>query len=100
MEKDIFGHLLDIENSAASLVFDAQVEADKRIAAAKAEAEKEYKTEYEKLIAGFEDNLLKEKAAVDNNLKDEYKMFDEHLSLLKKNYKKFDGYLDSYFFGE
>ncbi|AGT44020.1 hypothetical protein [Treponema pedis] len=99
MEKDIFGHLLDIENSAATLVFDAQVEADKRLSAAGADAEKEYKTEYEALIAEFEENFLKEKTAVDDGIKNEYEKFGEYLFALKKDYKKFEDYLNSYFFG-
>lgn len=99
MEQNIFGHLLDIENSAASLVFDAQVEADNRINAAKAEAEKQYKTEYEKMLSNFEDNLKIEKQALDIKQKEEYRKFDEYLSSLSKDYKKFDTGLNSYFFG-
>ncbi len=99
MEQNIFGHLLDIENSAASLVFDAQVEADNRIGAAKAEAEKQYKAEYEKMLSDFEDNLKAEKQALDIKQKEEYKKFDEYLSSLNKDYKKFESSLNSYFFG-
>ena len=59
-DKDVLAHLLDIENSVAGFVLEAQTEADKRIAAAKEEAEKEYKLEYNKIIAEFEAEFLKE----------------------------------------
>ncbi|MFI3257986.1 MAG: hypothetical protein R3Y36_06790 [Spirochaetales bacterium] len=54
MQTDILGHLIDIEHNAASILFDAQTEADKRIAEARIQASTDYKTQYEKLITEFE----------------------------------------------
>lgn len=99
MEQDIFGHLLDVEASAANLVFDAQVEADKRLAGAKAEAETEYKVEYDKIIKELEANFLSQKQAEDELQDRTYKEFDSHLISLKKDFSKFQDYLDTYFFG-
>ncbi|GEM_PF-2093856 len=98
-DKDVLAHLLDIENSVAGFVLEAQTEADKRIAAAKEEAEKEYKLEYNKIIAEFEAEFLKEKEAEDAKQQAVYKEFDEYLSSLKKDYKRFGEYIDSCFFG-
>lgn len=54
MENDILGHLIDIEHNAASMLLDAQIEADKRIAEARIKAESVYKIEYEQLLLELE----------------------------------------------
>ncbi len=54
VETDIIGHLIDIEHQASSLVLDAQVEADQRIAEARAKADLQYKELYEDLVHSME----------------------------------------------
>lgn len=99
MEQDIFEHLLEIENSAKTLAFDAQTEADNRISSAKARAEEQFKAEYEKLVLRFDENFKTEKQSIDLKQQVEEKKIAEQLSLLKKDINRFNSYLDSYFFG-
>ncbi len=99
MTEDVFNHLLDIENSASTLVFEAQVEADKRISVAKAEANQAFKNEYEKIIADFENNFLQKKQTVKEAQENEYKKYDEKLNFLKKTEADFVEFLNNKFFG-
>ncbi len=98
MEQDVFNHLLDIENSASTLVFDAQKEADKRISVAKAEADKAFKSEYEKIIADFENNFLQKKQTIKDEQENEYKKYDEKLDSLTQSQDKFVEFLNQHFF--
>ncbi len=98
MEQDVFSHLLDIENSASTLVFDAQKEADKRIATAKAEADKTFKLEYEKIIADLEDDFLQKKQRILDEQESEYKKYDEKLDSLKQQQNEFVEFLNKHFF--
>ncbi len=98
MTQDVFNHLLDIENSASTLVFDAQKEADKRISTAKAEAEKAFKDEYEKIIADFENNFLQKKREIKEEQEKEYKKYDEHLNSLQRDEANFVEFLNQHFF--
>ena len=51
---NIINHLLDVEHQASEMITGAQAEADKRIASSRAQAEAEYKKEYEALISSYE----------------------------------------------
>ncbi len=53
-EVNVINHLLNVEHKASELISGAQAEADKRIAASRAQAEAEYKKQYDVVIAGFE----------------------------------------------
>ncbi len=98
MKQDVFNHLLDIENSASTLVFDAQVEAGKRISLAKAKADQSFKDEYEKIIADFENDFLEKKEGIEEAQNNEYKKYDENLSSLTQNESEFVEFLNNYFF--
>ena len=53
-ETDTLGHLIEIEHKAASLLMDAQTEADKRTAEARSQADADYKAQYETLVSQME----------------------------------------------
>lgn len=53
-ETDTLGHLIEIEHKAASLLMDAQTEADKRTAEARSQADADYKAQYEILVSQME----------------------------------------------
>jgi len=53
-EINVIGHLLDVEKDASALVSDAQVESAKRVAAAHAQADAEYKKQYDTLISSLD----------------------------------------------
>ena len=54
MEQDVIGHLIDVERLAYDLLLDAQKEADRRKAGAKEQAERVFRSEYEKIISQLE----------------------------------------------
>lgn len=49
-EIDVIGHLIDVERNAASLLADAQAEADKRISSARAKADEMYRAQYTAIV--------------------------------------------------
>ena len=53
-ETDIISHLLSVEQEAAALLQEAQVEADRRVSAAKAEADATFKKEYAVLVKNID----------------------------------------------
>ena len=53
-EVNVINHLLDVEHQASEMISGAQAEADKRIASSRAQAEAEYKKQYDQVIAGIE----------------------------------------------
>ena len=66
-EIDVISHLMNVENQASSLIFEAQTVADKNISDARATAESLYKQKYEVLL---------------NDLESDYSKKVENLSLL------------------
>ena len=62
-EADTIQHLLDVEHEASEVMLKAQVEADGKIAQARALAEKQFKEKYAEFAAGIDstENLAKEK---------------------------------------
>jgi len=64
LETDVIGHLIDIEQQAATLLFDAQTESDRRITEAKTKADDQYKAGYEKIVASLEDSFNNRKQSL------------------------------------
>ena len=50
-EVNTITHLLEVEQKAAELTSQAQLDADKKITTAKARADSQFKSEYEKIVA-------------------------------------------------
>ncbi len=79
-EQDMLRHLLEVESEAASLVNDAQVEADKRVA----ENEKLYRSRFDDLYGkevsllekSYQEAVSKVKSDYDEDLKDYRKSFE------------------------
>jgi F0F1-type ATP synthase membrane subunit b/b' len=97
-EKDVIDHLLSVEHEAAGLVQDAQVEADKRIAAAKAKADAEYKKKYDKIIADLESDYSKKITEVKEAHKKSSAAYKDRILATKKDTKAFNELLDSLLF--
>lgn len=77
LETDVIGHLIDIEQQAATLLFEAQGESDRRITEAKTKADDQYKAGYEKIVASLEDSFnSKKQELLDTHQKqmDEFKI--------------------------
>ncbi len=100
MEKDILGHLIQVEHDAASILFDAQVEADKRIADAHLQADNDYKAEYDKLIVRLENAFTLEIDAIDKEQANAFESYKAELQKTEKDLKKFNNLMETLFFGE
>ena len=97
---DTLGRLLKIEKEAASLVSDAQAEADRRVAESerqnRAISEKKYREHEQKL----EEELNKKTEEIKADFKNRIEAHLEELSLMKIDTKGFSSLLDNYIFGE
>lgn len=99
-ETDVISHLIEVERQAATLLMDAQAEADNRIAAAKTKADEKYKTGYEKAVAGVETEY---KAAVDEiavKHDEVFSAFVDEVKAVPKDEQAFNSLLDNLLFGK
>ena len=79
-EQDMLRHLLEVESDAASLVNDAQVEADKRVA----ENEKLYRSRFDDLYGKEVSLLEKSYQEAVSKVKNDY---DEDLKTYRKSFE-------------
>lgn len=94
-EVNTISHLLEVEQKAAELASQAQIEADKKIAQAKAQADSQFKSEYEKIIAECEQNYAQKTAALDNKNLEEISSYKAKISQSAKDTAAFNSFLDS-----
>ncbi len=100
MEQDVLGHLIQVEHDAASILFDAQVEADKRTAEAHVQADNEYKIAYDNLVEKLENDCA-QKIKENNKLHTEaFEAYKIELQKTEKDVKNFNAYMETLFFGE
>jgi F0F1-type ATP synthase membrane subunit b/b' len=99
-DDNALGHLLEIESEAASLVNDAQAEADRRIAEGekrnRAAYEERYRAEAEKLEGEFQ----KDKEKVKNQYQKELEAYREKISALAVDQDRFSAFMNGLFAGE
>lgn len=100
MKEDIFNSLLDVEQDASNMVFEAQVEADDKITAVKKEIGEKYKSLHDEIVAKLEDDFEKQKTSIDTTATTELKDYQDVLTSIKPNFDAFNNVLDSYFFLE
>ena len=100
MKEDILGHLIQVENEAANVLFDAQVEADKRTSEARLQADADYKTQYDALIARLEKMSATQMAELENEHKDTFDTFKADLLKTKKDLGSFNLLMEKLLFGE
>ena len=97
-EADIIGHLLDIERSASGVLAQAQEEAEKRISAARAQADQSFKTQYDAIVADEEKRLASEMSAAAQKYDADVAAYKERLSSAAKDIPSFDRLLDKVLF--
>lgn len=97
-EVEVLAHLLEVEQKAANLTMDAQVEADKRIIVAKAKADSQFKDAFSKIVSENEANY--EKVTLDLSQKTDIfvKNFKDKISSSAKSIDEFNSYLDKILF--
>jgi regulator of protease activity HflC (stomatin/prohibitin superfamily) len=97
-EINVIGHLLDVEKDASVLVSDAQSEAAKRLAAARAQADIEYKKQYDQLISRLEIEYQQKTAAVTQTHADALNTYKEKAEKTVRDTVSFGKLLDSLMF--
>lgn len=99
-ETDIISHLLEVERQTATLLMDAQSEADSRISAAKSKADEKYKAGYEKAVADVESeyNASLEEISVKHD--EVFSRYIEEVKAVPKDEAAFNKLLDNVLFGK
>lgn len=97
-EIDIISHLIDVEQQATSLVLDAQIEADQRIADARSLADTQFKELYEKMINSLEKKTSKEIDTIKLSYEQESNEFAQNIKNMPKDIPAFEDMLKSLLF--
>lgn len=95
--QDVIGHLMDVEREAASLLADAQKEADRRKTLQSEASSRSFKESYEEFIAGQELQLAATKAEIDRARDEELAGFQKRIESLPLDTASFEKYLASLF---
>lgn len=98
MNEDIFNHLLDVESQAANMLFDAQEEADSKVANVKKQLEEEFKVFYDKIVENEEKRFEDEKSKIDLSVKKSIEEYVEKLQSVPLDYQSFNTAIDDFFF--
>ena len=69
-EVNVINHLLDVEKRASSMTSDAQAEADKRIAAYRAEAESDYQAQTKAIDEKHAEEIAAYRSEIQNTTQD------------------------------
>lgn len=99
-ESDVIEHLISVEHEAASLMQDAQIEADKRISAAKVQADELYKKQYEQLILELDAQYQTRSAEITQKKDADFKAYQENIERLQTDEASFNTLLDSLLFAQ
>ncbi len=97
-EIDVISHLINVENQASSLIFDAQTVAEKNINEARAKADSIYKERYDNLIKDFESNLTETKNKILQENRNSFQEYQQKIQSVAQDEKSFNNLLDSLLF--
>ena len=97
MNEDIFNSLLDVEQDASNMVFEAQVEADDKIANEKKEIDEKYKLFHDRIVAQLEGGFAEQKKLIDDSAQKEIASYQDSLDSIEPDFLAFNKILDSYF---
>lgn len=97
-EIDVISHLMNVENQASTLIFEAQTVAEKNISDARATAENLYKQKYEKLLNELELDYSEKIQKVIQNNKNSFNQYQQKIQDLPQDEKSFNELLDSLLF--
>lgn len=99
-ETDVISHLIEVERQAATLLMDAQVEADKRISAAKTKADEKYRSGYEKAVADVEAEFKTAIGQISVKHDEVFSQYIDEVKAVPKNEAAFNELLDNLLFGK
>ncbi len=97
-EIDVISHLMDVENQASSLIFEAQTVAEKNISDARAKAETLYKEHYENLISEFESKYSQDTDRIFHDKQKSFEEYQQKTQSLRQDVKSFNELLESLLF--
>ena len=97
-EVNTIAHLLEMEQKASELTLKAQEDADKKIAAAKAQADANFKEQYEKIVAECEKSYSEKSAQIKQKSDEEIASYKSKISASSKDKAAFNSFLDSVLF--
>ena len=89
-------HLLRIETNAASLVGDAQIEADRRINESETNNHAAYEEFFKAKVQELEASLKEEKEKIKNRYDNELDEYREKISVVDVNTERFSALLNDY----
>ena len=93
-EMDVIQHLLEIERAASEILVQAQADADKKIAAAKAQADSEFKEKFSAYMDELDKSVAARKQEVKGRLDSELSSFKTGLDSSKKDFDGFNSFLE------
>lgn len=91
-------HLLEVEQRANELTSQAQSDADKKIAAAKAQADSEFQTQYRKIVETCENSYNEKVAVLENQKNQKISDYKAKITAAPKDSAAFNSFLDSVLF--
>ena len=97
-EIDVISHLMNVENQASSLIFEAQTVADKNISDARATAESLYKQKYEVLLNDLESDYSKKVENILQANRNAFAEYQQQIQSLPQDIPSFNKFLDSLLF--
>lgn len=98
IEVNTIAHLLEMEQKASAMTLKAREDADKKIALAKAQADSEFKTQYEKIISGCEKSYAEKSSALENEKQQKISEYKSKITASAEDKAAFASYLDSVLF--
>lgn len=97
-EIETISHLLEVERNAREITRKAQEEADRKVGAAKAEAEKKFRAAFERMVAEHEGEYAARAAEITRNAENSVAEFRSRVSGAPKDKAAFGAFLDGVLF--
>lgn len=93
-EIDAINHLLEVEKNASALINDAAMEADRRLAQARAKYNAEYKAGYDKAASELESDFNQNQQTIEKKYNDELDSYKASLVAKPQSFEDFSRLLD------
>jgi len=94
-EVNTISHLLEVEQKASLLTSHAQEDADKKIAAAKVQADAEFQAQFKKIVETCEKSYSDKVAALEESKNQKISEYKTRISAFAQDKSAFNSYLDS-----
>lgn len=94
-DADLITHLLEVEQNAYEVTKVAQEDANKKIAQAKADADKEFNEKYMAAVKNIDEEYNKKKATIESAYKQQLDEYKKSIEGVAQHKKEFFAYLKS-----